>query len=170
MSNTQYLGTNAGFYYYIYGGTTWRTFPLAVPLRETRASMHMNQYVCDSLDLNRRQVLNVESTNGQVGVDELVGTLRYNDDQPDLRSFFYHAMLLSGSTTYPLRYTTGLTTGTTSGGRGPGADVWLIEPMGLMTASMDRQRAAFGDAEITIRVRPYIQLQTFSSDSGARWY
>lgn len=175
MSNTQYLGTNAGFYYYVYTATTWLTFPLAVPLREGRPSYRVVQYAADSLDLSRRQVLNVESSAGGnlTGAFEYLGVLRYNDDMSNngLMDFLKAATLQSGSTTYPLRYTTGLTTGTTSGGVGPGADVWLIEPTAFpFDTQLDRQRASFGDIEVSCRFRSMVATQNFSTGSGARWF
>lgn len=171
MSNTQYLGTNAGFYYTRTDASTWITYALPVPLREGRPSMQLTQYIADSLDYSRRQVLTVTlSTGTGQGAYEYVGVIRYIDDHALTQSFLEHAIARAGSTAYPLRYTTGLTTGTSSGGMGSGADVWLIEPGPGYTVSMDRQRASFGDLEIPIRVRTATIGGVFSTGSGARWF
>ena len=174
MSNSQYLGTNAGFYFTEFGNTTWRTYPLAVPLREGRAAWRVTQYAVDSLDCTVRQVLTVTHSSApgtDAGAHEYLGVIRYDDDPTGLVQFLRNAIIQQGSSSYPLRYTTGLTTGTSSGGMGSGADVWLLEPSApTLDLTIDRQRASFGDQEIAVRFRSVTAATRFTTASGARWF
>lgn len=170
MSNSQYLGTNAGFYYTRQSASTWDTFALPVPLRDPRPSVRASLYVADSLDLSQRQTFLIRGSSW-ASANEYVARIRYNDDQTGLVEFLHHAALQSGSTVYPLRYTTALTTGTSSGAMGAGADVWLIEPTApVIDTMMDSQRGSFGDLEVTVRLRTAVVGGTFTTASGARWF
>lgn len=155
MPNTQYLGTNAGFQYTTSPSSTTynQQYRLPVPLRDVRASAKLMQFVSESLDFTARQVLTISS-----GGYELVGTIRYADDQQQTIDFLRY-----GTMGVPMIYSTNITTGSTAGVPPAGTSMYLIEPNGpQLDTILDRQRTDFEDLEVTCRFRR-TDSQSFST-------
>lgn len=182
MSNSQFFGRDAGFYYYPTSttpasSTAWTTYPLPMQITEVRPSYRVVQYVADSLDHSVRQVLTVTGSNS-TGHYELVGTFRLLNDSSDTIQFLKAAALGQR-----VRYTTDLTTGTTGGAQGSGADVIMVEPtLPVLDLALDRGAGSGLEyLEITARFRRattagedgagVVQSSgDFSTASGATWF
>lgn len=121
------------------GTGTERVVLLDVPLRELRPGFSQSTYTAESLDRTSIAAITVGS-----GAHELVGTVRYEDDQQGLLG-----MVQAGAINTTLTYIPSLADPDQS------YAVKLIAPRDLQALSveLDRQRAVFGELEIELRFR-----------------
>jgi hypothetical protein len=117
---------------------TERVLLLREPLRELRPAHQQAVYTADSLDFTQRQVFTVGT-----GADELVGRVRYQDDQQGLAD-----LLKAGTKGRTLTYLPNLADPARS------FACYLISPLSPFVLGMDPDRGtSFGDLDVELRLR-----------------
>lgn len=94
MASTIYFG-NSGFKYTPPGGVL-TTLTLAAPLRDIRAAFTRRKFIKDSLDYTVREVIVVGA-----GVEEMWGTIRYDNEPDKLKAMLRHGLEGVTLTYYP---------------------------------------------------------------------